>query len=173
MNIETATDISSLRHFKSRQDHIYLQLAMDALLPQLLSFPPHPEPAKPIPDSEYDKHIKNLVHLISTIPASKLTSGVPGGGDLLDVCLPSLCLRACLEFLTNNILAYRLLIRRKIRSHTSTHSSLTYMAPVASKRLPQYQIHSNLDQRYGRKCLTSCKALTSVKSDMQARIFCD
>lgn len=58
---------------------------MDALLPQLLSFPPHPEPTKPLSDSEYDKHIKNLVHHINTISASKLTSGVPGGGDLLDV----------------------------------------------------------------------------------------
>lgn len=62
---------------------------MDALLPQLLSFPPHPEPAKPLSDSEYDKHIKNLIHHINTIPASKLTSGVPGGGDLLDIIDPS------------------------------------------------------------------------------------
>ena len=62
---------------------------MDTLLPQLLSFPPHPEPDKPLPDSEYDKHIKNLVNHINTIPASKLTSGVPGGGDLLDVKLYS------------------------------------------------------------------------------------
>ena len=58
---------------------------MDTLLPQLLSFPPHPEPEKPIPDAEYDKHIKSVVNIINTVPASKLTSGVPGGGDLLDV----------------------------------------------------------------------------------------
>lgn len=62
---------------------------MDLLLPQLLSFPPHPEPDKPLPDSEYDKHIKILVNHINTVPASKLTSGVPGGGDLLDVSLQS------------------------------------------------------------------------------------
>lgn len=60
---------------------------MDTLLPQLLSFPPHPEPDKPLSDAEYDKHIKNLVNNINTVPASKLTSGVPGGGDLLDVSL--------------------------------------------------------------------------------------
>ncbi|KAL9073850.1 MAG: hypothetical protein Q9161_002682 [Pseudevernia consocians] len=62
---------------------------MDELLPQLLSFPPHPEPTKSLSDSEYDKHIKNLVHHINTVPASKLTSGVPGGGDLLDIIDPS------------------------------------------------------------------------------------
>ena len=60
---------------------------MDTLLPQLLSFPPHPEPEKPLSDAEYDRHIKNLVNSINTVPASKLTLGVPGGGDLLDVRL--------------------------------------------------------------------------------------
>lgn len=70
---------------------------MDALLPQLLSFPPHPEPAKPLSDSEYDKHIKNLIQNINTISAGKLTSGVPGGGDLLDVCIALPGLRACAE----------------------------------------------------------------------------
>ena len=59
---------------------------METFLSQLLSFPPHPESAKPLPDSEYDKQIKNLVQHLNTIPASKLNSGVPGGGDLLDVC---------------------------------------------------------------------------------------
>ena len=70
---------------------------MDALLSQLLAFPPHPEPTKPLSDSEYDKHIKNLVHHINTLPASKLTSGVPGGGDLLDVSLSLSSMSACLE----------------------------------------------------------------------------
>lgn len=69
---------------------------MESLLPQLLSFPPHPEPTKPISDSEYDKHIKILVHHINTIPASKLISEVPGGGDLLDV-RNNLSPGACLE----------------------------------------------------------------------------
>ena len=70
---------------------------MDTLLPQLLSFPPHPEPDKPLSDAEYDKHIKNYVNNINTVSASKLTSGVPGGGDLLDVRLYSSNLRALLE----------------------------------------------------------------------------
>lgn len=71
-----------------QQSYRQLQISMDALLPQLLSFPPYPESAKPLPDSEYDKQIKHLVQHINTVPASKLTSGVPGGGDLLDVRLP-------------------------------------------------------------------------------------
>lgn len=70
---------------------------MDTLLPQLLSFPPHPEPDRPIPDSEYDKQIKNLVQHINTVPASKLTGAVPGGGDLLDVSLTSSKARPGLE----------------------------------------------------------------------------
>ena len=70
---------------------------MDTLLPQLLSFPPHPEPDKPLSDAEYDRHIKNLVNNLNTVPASKLTSGVPGGGDLLDVRSHSSHLRALLE----------------------------------------------------------------------------
>lgn len=58
---------------------------MDSILPQLLSFPPHPPPADPLPDAEYDKQIKALVHTLSTLSGSKLTGGVRGGGDLLDV----------------------------------------------------------------------------------------
>lgn len=58
---------------------------MEALLPQLLAFPPHPAPNIPLSDAEYDKQIKGIVQALSTIPASKLTSGVPGGNDLLDV----------------------------------------------------------------------------------------
>ena len=58
---------------------------MDSLLPQLLAFPPHPPPPKPLTDAEYDKQIKSLIQVLGTVPASKLVSGVPGGGDLLDV----------------------------------------------------------------------------------------
>lgn len=58
---------------------------MDAILPQLLAFPPHPKPAVPPSDAEYDKQMKVLLHLLNTTSASKLTSSVPGGGDLLDV----------------------------------------------------------------------------------------
>lgn len=69
---------------------------MDTLLPQLLSFPPHPPPAIPLADAEYDKQIKALVQNLSQVSASKLTNGVPGGGDLLDACqeflhLPAKC----------------------------------------------------------------------------------
>ena len=59
---------------------------MEGGLQQLLAFPPYPMPATPLPESEYDKQIKAHIHFLNTIPASKLTSGVPnGGGDLLDV----------------------------------------------------------------------------------------
>ena len=58
---------------------------MDSLLPQLLGFPPHPPPADPLPDAEYDKQIKAIVHTLGSVSASKLTGGVRGGGDLLDV----------------------------------------------------------------------------------------
>ena len=59
---------------------------MEGGLQQLLAFPPYPMPATPLPDSEYDKQIKAHIQYLNTIPASKLTNGVPnGGGDLLDV----------------------------------------------------------------------------------------
>ncbi|MCJ1452493.1 hypothetical protein MMC28_002836 [Mycoblastus sanguinarius] len=63
---------------------------MDALLPLLLAFPPHPPPQTPLPDAEYDKQIKTLVQTLSAIPASKLTTGVPNGGDLLSILDPSI-----------------------------------------------------------------------------------
>ena len=144
---------------------------MDALLPQLLSFPPHPEPTKPISDSEYDRQIKNLISSINSIPASKLTSGVPGGGDLLDVRLSLPGLRSFHGALTDIMLVYRLLIPRKTHYPIFTHYSLTYMLPVESKSLAQRQIHFILDPHYGRRCWTSWKASTSVRSDTQAPNF--
>lgn len=62
---------------------------MDAILPQLLSFPPHPPPVTPLPDADYDKQIKLLVQLLNKTPANQLTAGVSGGGDLLDVSYQS------------------------------------------------------------------------------------
>ncbi|KAL8668784.1 MAG: hypothetical protein Q9168_006597 [Polycauliona sp. 1 TL-2023] len=56
---------------------------IESLLPQLLSFPPHP-PAR-IADTTYDKDIRSLRKVLNDIPASLLTAGVPNGGDLLDV----------------------------------------------------------------------------------------
>ncbi len=58
---------------------------MDGLLPQLLSFPPHPPPAQKLSDLEYDKQIKLIVKLLNGTSGSKLVRGVGGGGDLLDV----------------------------------------------------------------------------------------
>ena len=58
---------------------------MDSILPQLLSFPPHPPPAVPLSDKEYDKQIRSVVQLLNETSAKKLTGGVSGGGDLLDV----------------------------------------------------------------------------------------
>ena len=143
---------------------------MDALLSQLLSFPPHPEPTKPISDSEYDKQIKSLVHHINTIPASKLTSGVPGGGDLLDVRIDwaSISLPAAS---TDIIVVHRLLIHQKIRSLISTHCSLTFLALLANRSLVQYQTHSRRDQHYGRKCWTSWNASMGVRLGMRASSF--
>lgn len=58
---------------------------MDNILPQLLSFPPHPPPITPLSDAEYDKQIRGVIQLLNETPAKKLTTGVSGGGDLLDV----------------------------------------------------------------------------------------
>ena len=55
---------------------------METLLPQLLSFPPHPQE---LSDHEYDRLIKALAQLLQETSASKLAKGVVGGGDLLDV----------------------------------------------------------------------------------------
>ena len=59
---------------------------MDELLAHLLTFPPHPPPPQPLPDIEYDKQIRALVQLLNQTSASKLTSGMSSGDDLLDVC---------------------------------------------------------------------------------------
>ena len=58
---------------------------MDDLLPKLLSFPPHPPPPQKIADSTYNKNIRDLIELLNKVSASKLTGGVKGGDDLLDV----------------------------------------------------------------------------------------
>ncbi|CAL8579250.1 hypothetical protein XPA_005000 [Xanthoria parietina] len=63
---------------------------MDSLLPQLLTFPPHPPPPVPLVDVAYDKEIKSLRKVLNDTPASLLTAGVPNGGDLLDVLDPSI-----------------------------------------------------------------------------------
>ncbi|KAL8795031.1 MAG: hypothetical protein Q9195_002479 [Heterodermia aff. obscurata] len=65
---------------------------MDSLLPQLLSFPPHPSPIIPLPDAEVDRGLRRIVKLLNEVPAKKLTAGLSGGdgGDLLDILDPSI-----------------------------------------------------------------------------------
>lgn len=62
---------------------------MDELLPQLLSFPPHPPPPKPLSEVAYGTGARDLCTLLSKTPANILTAGVSGGGDLLEVMSPS------------------------------------------------------------------------------------
>ncbi|KAI4101858.1 MAG: hypothetical protein L6R37_004733 [Teloschistes peruensis] len=60
------------------------------LLPQLLSFPPHPPPAIPLTAAAYDKEIKHLRKALNGIPNHLLIGGVPNGGDLLEILDPSI-----------------------------------------------------------------------------------
>ncbi|KAL8912898.1 MAG: hypothetical protein Q9171_002192 [Xanthocarpia ochracea] len=62
----------------------------DSLLPQLLSFPPHPPPPVPLVDAAYDKEIKSLRRVLNDTPANALTAGAPYGGDLLEILDPSI-----------------------------------------------------------------------------------
>ncbi|KZF20120.1 hypothetical protein L228DRAFT_263417 [Xylona heveae TC161] len=62
---------------------------MEALLSQLLAFPPHPPPTQPLPDAEYEKQIKTILQILNQTPANLLLGGVAGGGDLLNVFVPS------------------------------------------------------------------------------------
>ncbi|KAL8936930.1 MAG: hypothetical protein Q9211_003947 [Gyalolechia sp. 1 TL-2023] len=63
---------------------------IESLLPQLLSFPPHPPPPLPLSDTVYDKEIRILRKALNDTPANALTGGVPNGGDLLDILDPSI-----------------------------------------------------------------------------------
>ncbi|KAL9614247.1 MAG: hypothetical protein Q9167_001269 [Letrouitia subvulpina] len=63
---------------------------IESLLPRLLSFPPHPAPALPISDTEYDKQIRSIVKILSETSPSQLTGGIANGEDLLDVVDPSI-----------------------------------------------------------------------------------
>ncbi|KAL8826865.1 MAG: hypothetical protein Q9191_003537 [Dirinaria sp. TL-2023a] len=62
---------------------------MDGVLPKLLSFPPHPPPPIPLSDADYDTQIKSVLQLLNETSARKLTAGVSGSGDLLDILDPS------------------------------------------------------------------------------------
>ncbi|KAL8765421.1 MAG: hypothetical protein Q9209_007489 [Squamulea sp. 1 TL-2023] len=63
---------------------------MESLLPQLLSFPPHPPPPFPLGDVAYDKEIKSLRKVLNDTPANSLVAAVPHGGSLLDILDPSI-----------------------------------------------------------------------------------
>ncbi|KAI4139312.1 MAG: hypothetical protein L6R39_006359 [Caloplaca ligustica] len=63
---------------------------MESLLPQLLSFPPHPPPSLPLSDIAYDREIRGLRKILNDTPANALIGGVPNGGDLLDILDPSI-----------------------------------------------------------------------------------
>ena len=167
-----ATLRSETFEFRNKGNYANIHFTMDALLPQLLSFPPHPEPTKPLSDSEYDKMIKNLVHHINSVSTSKLISAVPGGGDLLDVRRRFINYNSLSETLTDITPIYRSLIPRRIRFPTSTHYSLTSVAPLVSKRLVQKQMRSRQGPSYGRRCWNLWNASMGVRSDTQAPSFC-
>ena len=61
---------------------------MADILSRLLAFPPNPPPARPLSDSAYDSQIRQLLEVLRSASPTKLTSNIPGGGDLLDVSLP-------------------------------------------------------------------------------------
>ncbi|KAI9878808.1 MAG: hypothetical protein M1830_010492 [Pleopsidium flavum] len=63
---------------------------MDDLLPLLLSFPPHPPPAHPLSNEEYDRQIRTLLQVLNQTPGSRLIGKIAGGGDLLDILDPSI-----------------------------------------------------------------------------------
>ncbi|KAH8821108.1 hypothetical protein F5884DRAFT_766646 [Xylogone sp. PMI_703] len=63
---------------------------MDALLPKLLSFPPHPPPAQPLSDHSYDKEITALIDVVKGIPDKRLLLQTSGGENPLDVINPAL-----------------------------------------------------------------------------------
>ncbi|KAI9836846.1 MAG: hypothetical protein M1819_001011 [Sarea resinae] len=88
---------------------------MDYLLPQLLAFPPHPPPALPLSDVEYDRQIRGLLQTLNQTRASMLISGVPNGGDLLDILDPSI-----------NTLPYLYTLLAHINASTSSNSNTRF-----------------------------------------------
>ncbi|KAI4183900.1 MAG: hypothetical protein L6R41_005122 [Letrouitia leprolyta] len=80
---------------------------IESLLPRLLSFPLHPPPPVPLSDAVYDKEIKSLRKTLNDTPANLLTSGVPNGGDLLDILDPSINTLPSLYVLLAHIVAAR------------------------------------------------------------------
>lgn len=88
---------------------------MDALLPKLLSFPPHPPPAQPLSDHSYDTQITTLIKNVKEIPDKQLLLQTSGGEDPLDVSC-SLCAGPSLPLLSVTRLEYSLHIWCRLRS---------------------------------------------------------
>ena len=65
-------------------------LTMEALLPQLLAFPPNPPPPQALSSPEYDKQIRVLIKFLHSTSAAKLKSKVQDEDGLLDVLDPSI-----------------------------------------------------------------------------------
>ncbi|KAK2625304.1 hypothetical protein QTJ16_005673 [Diplocarpon rosae] len=63
---------------------------MDDLLPKILSFPPHPPPAVPLSDLQYDEGISNQIEILKKISDSKFMQQTSGGEHILDVIDPAL-----------------------------------------------------------------------------------
>lgn len=62
---------------------------MDDLLPQILSFPPHPPPQIPLSDRQFDSAIRDQIDAVKKIKAAKFLEKTLGGANLLDVRLGS------------------------------------------------------------------------------------
>lgn len=58
---------------------------MDNLLPNLLSFPPHPPRPNPMSDQHYDEGIREQIDYVKKISESKLLQQTSGGENVLDV----------------------------------------------------------------------------------------
>jgi COP9 signalosome complex subunit 3 len=58
---------------------------MDNLLPNLLSFPPHPPRPTPMSDHLYDQGIRDQIDFVRKLADSKLLQQTSGGEDVLDV----------------------------------------------------------------------------------------
>lgn len=80
------SEVECLDEFHIAMDQSSRTINMDTILPELLAFPPHPPPATPLTDVEYDAQIRSVVKLLNQLPAKKLIGNVAGGSNLLDVC---------------------------------------------------------------------------------------
>jgi hypothetical protein len=66
-------------------DRLPSTVKMDNLLPNLLSFPPHPPPPNPMSDHAYDSGIRDQIDYVKKLSDSKLLQQTSGGENVLDV----------------------------------------------------------------------------------------